>query len=1322
VSALFERFASLSLVGKALVLGAILGVIAALLIVFAGSVAVWVVLAGVLLVVFLVMAFQAVLGAISRKKSSPFERALAGASALTPMGVTEPARRARLDDLRRVFESGVEKFRAAGKNLYALPWYLVVGEPGSGKTEAIRHCNVGFPPGLQDELQGSGGTLNMNWWFTNHAVMLDTAGRLMFEEVEPGSTSEWQEFLKLLKKYRTNCPVNGMLLVIPAESLIRDTADQIEKKASRVARQLDTVQRTLGVRFPVFVVITKADLINGFREFFDSVQDPALQHQMLGWSNPASLDEPFNPEAVEEHLKVVQRRLLRRRLGLMLDPVNTENPKARRTDQVDALYAFPEALLSISPRLKQYLSMIFVQGQWSAKPLFLRGIYFTSSMREGSALDSDLASALGIPVDQLPEGRVWERDRAFFLRDLFMNKVFRERGLVTSSASTGKLRRARAALIAGVGFVGLTLLGGLTYAGSASLKSTLARPLEFWTDVGRTFSKNAQPVDPGIGTLVASGGNAAGESDRHMLPIVSKLLPADEYYQYRGDAGEDAGDLARIPGVRDENRRRATFPMELRDAAAARIQVPLIFRPAALISGDSASNLLEKDRRDAAAALTRASITLPILDSVRTRLRTDSDEFQPDWTPAAAGAMAELIRTTRAAGASVRPESVEAMLRYALLGTRAFETEGVRDDLTAIAAAMEMGGATPDASAGLVRSRDPETLRDALRTCADAARQKGGPAADELAGACRRLEQLLGAPVGADPAGDPDALDRAKPLNAALAAFLDAHQRVFGVAAPSGPETPPPGQPATKAHAQGNQPPGATAPAAPAASVPTASATQYESAAAIAGAVAQAAAQTPAKARAALPLAALSAGGAAASVEFDARYQPEAMVDVLKPVLQRRLDLSAEALTTPAESLQQSAADEYLRQYVDYWSRRVLEDALPGTRTDWDQLHRALAGSAQVWKHHGPLGQLAERIGQAARAPLNSMGDALPVAWAVRLDQLRRAADGAKGTLGNDSFERAMGAMLSSWTGLGAEAGAARSALAQRLAAPAGVNEFFGVTTSPGADTDLAQCYWRELTLRAALSLRTSARGDQPPAAADARALADVIGVLRSPLDVGPASPSMLSPSIAGPALAAFAALDSRISPLAAPEESGPTVDPGVNAEVAAAKSQRVISAATLASLRAFSQSVAPVTSALPIKYRLSVVADAPLPSGKSSLLTNVSSADLVSDGRAPVASVFKPGAGVVQLGEITSGAGGPVLVRWKDGAGKILGVTGIDRAWGPIGLRDLSAAAPDAGRPNDVLLPVRLVGSGSGEAVVWVWIRVERDDEPRSVPGASGR
>lgn len=209
-----------------------------------------------------------------------------------------------IDSLRGNFEQGVEKMRKAGKNVYDLPWFLLAGQTGAGKTEAIRrgHSKQDFPSGLNDYMQGVGGTLNMNWWFTNKAIILDTAGRIFEEKIKAGETTEWTEFLKMLKKVRRNMPINGFILVIPADSLLTDSITQIENKASHIAEQLTRVQDTLGVRFPVFVLISKADFIPGFREFVQNIKEPRNQQQMLGWSNPRSLDEPFVPEQVDSYL------------------------------------------------------------------------------------------------------------------------------------------------------------------------------------------------------------------------------------------------------------------------------------------------------------------------------------------------------------------------------------------------------------------------------------------------------------------------------------------------------------------------------------------------------------------------------------------------------------------------------------------------------------------------------------------------------------------------------------------------------------------------------------------------------------------------------------------------------------------------------------------------------------------------------------------------------------------------------------------------------------------------------------------------------------
>jgi hypothetical protein len=443
-----------------------------------------------------------------KQHNQQFGGEIAQHTSATPRGLSDPGQRARLDDMRKKFQSGVDAYKSRGKDLYKLPWYVIVGEPGSGKTEAIRHSNVGFPPGMQDEFQGVGGTINMNWWFTNHAVLLDTAGRLMFEEVKPGETSEWKEFLTLLRKNRPNCPINGLFLVIPSDSLIRDSADEIQKKAGKIAQQLDVIQRALDVRFPVFVVVTKCDKINGFREFFDGLTDPQLQHQMMGWSNPDPLDDPFKPELVDKYLDQVAARLRRRRLGLLRDPV-PENDQGRRADEVDSLYALPHSLETLSSRLRRYLETIFIAGEWSAKPLFLRGIYFSSSMREGAALDAELAQAIGVGVDELPEGKVWERERAYFLRDLFTEKVFRERGLVTRATNTKRMLRGQQIALYTFGFVSLALFCTVAWFAMGNIRGGVKDQRNYWKEVSdkgwdnKFWKESIVPMN-GDGTFTAT--------------------------------------------------------------------------------------------------------------------------------------------------------------------------------------------------------------------------------------------------------------------------------------------------------------------------------------------------------------------------------------------------------------------------------------------------------------------------------------------------------------------------------------------------------------------------------------------------------------------------------------------------------------------------------------------------------------------------------------------------------------------------------------------------------------------------------------------------
>src|SRR5207247_1566705 len=142
---------------------------------------------------------------------------------------------------------------------------------------------------------------------------------------------------------------------------------------SRLAQHLDLIQRTLDVRFPVYLLVTKSDLLTGFREFFDSIDDPLLQHQMFGWSNPDPLDSPFRPDLIEQHLGSIAERVRRRRLALLRETSATGRlgsggggsdtthffassfqlgrgaAGARRLDEVDSMFALPESIMRLAP-------------------------------------------------------------------------------------------------------------------------------------------------------------------------------------------------------------------------------------------------------------------------------------------------------------------------------------------------------------------------------------------------------------------------------------------------------------------------------------------------------------------------------------------------------------------------------------------------------------------------------------------------------------------------------------------------------------------------------------------------------------------------------------------------------------------------------------------------------------------------------------------------------------------------------------------------------------------------------------------------------------
>src|SRR5258705_13406684 len=92
---------------------------------------------GVLFVVVVLGIYSYVLKRRREARTAALGGELQQNTQATPPAISDPARKARVEDLRKRFQQGLDKFKSVGKDLYKLPWYVVIGEPAAGKSEAI---------------------------------------------------------------------------------------------------------------------------------------------------------------------------------------------------------------------------------------------------------------------------------------------------------------------------------------------------------------------------------------------------------------------------------------------------------------------------------------------------------------------------------------------------------------------------------------------------------------------------------------------------------------------------------------------------------------------------------------------------------------------------------------------------------------------------------------------------------------------------------------------------------------------------------------------------------------------------------------------------------------------------------------------------------------------------------------------------------------------------------------------------------------------------------------------------------------------------------
>jgi type VI secretion system protein ImpL len=364
--------------------------------------------------------------------------------------VPEDPNKPALDALRADFERALKQMRdtrfshneggfwsrLGRRYVYQMPWYVFIGAPGSGKTTALVNSGLRFPLANslgKESVRGVGGTRSCDWWFAEEAVLLDTAGRYTTQESNAeADKAEWQGFLKLLKRFRPRQPLNGAILTVSVEDLLGSDEDGRKRHAERLRARLLELTAGLGISFPIYVLVTKADQLGGFNEYFDGLNKEG-RAQVWG----ATLELPAQPESGRDDLDAALARELsalnRRLFDRLPDVLLHELDPARRA----RAYALPQHFASLQPLLRELLGEVFAGARFGPAAM-LRGVYFTSGTQDGSSFDRLLGSlqrSLGFDARVLLPSQA-QAGRSYFLYDLLHKVVLPEAHLA------GRNRRA----------------------------------------------------------------------------------------------------------------------------------------------------------------------------------------------------------------------------------------------------------------------------------------------------------------------------------------------------------------------------------------------------------------------------------------------------------------------------------------------------------------------------------------------------------------------------------------------------------------------------------------------------------------------------------------------------------------------------------------------------------------------------------------------------------------------------------------------------------------------------------------------------------------
>lgn len=338
-----------------------------------------------------------------------------------------------------------------GDPLYALPWYMIFGRPTSGKSTSLRNSKLLLPSiDLSEHKDGS--TLNLEWWLYEEGIVIDTAGRYAVPDRMERDRKEWNTLLSMIARHRQKEPLNGLVLAVAANRLLECTEEEILEEGRQVRNSINHLMDKLEVKVPVYLMVTKSDLIPGFKEWSDYLPEE-LKTQAMGYLNEATTSDV--DAVVDTALDNILDRLKEVRL-LMME--QTESPD-------ESLLTLPRSMENVRSGLHTFIKTALKGNAYQEAPRF-RGLYFSSSLQERNG-------------EQVRNG--------LFLHDFFTKILPADRGSLVSLPSALRIKSAARKYALGIS-------GAVTFSAIVGLSALYESDKAILDDIYTNYAESAIEV------------------------------------------------------------------------------------------------------------------------------------------------------------------------------------------------------------------------------------------------------------------------------------------------------------------------------------------------------------------------------------------------------------------------------------------------------------------------------------------------------------------------------------------------------------------------------------------------------------------------------------------------------------------------------------------------------------------------------------------------------------------------------------------------------------------------------------------------------------